>query len=116
MTSRFLPLALTAALAAATLSTAPANAEVQRVVQLDVQYDADALSTASGAQTVLKSMQEQATDACRYTRPVAGAPHVDANCATEILAKAVEQIGNPELTRIYAARFGAPARVLASAQ
>ena len=116
MTSRLLPLALTAALAGATLIAAPAHAEVQRHVQLDVQYDQSALSTASGAETVLESVQDQAFDACRYTVPVAGAPRVDDSCVAEIVAKAVMQIDAPELTRIYAARAGEPSQVLASLQ
>ena len=114
MTARFLPLAVTAALAGTTFFAAPASAEIHRVLQLDVQYDTSALGTASGAETVLESLQDQATAACRYTRPVAGAPHVDDSCAAEIVAKAVLQINDPELTRIYAARTGEPARVLAS--
>ena len=76
MTSRILSLAASATLAGAALFAAPAFAEVQRDLQLDVQYDAAALDTASGAEKVLNSLQEQAIDACRYTRPVAGAPHL----------------------------------------
>lgn len=114
MTSRILPLALTAALSAAALITTPADAEIRHHVQLDVQYDATALDTASGAETVLVSLQEQAAEACRYRLPVAGAPRVDDACTAEIVARAVMQIDAPELTRIYTARTGEPARVLAS--
>ena len=114
MTSRILPLALTAALSATALIALPAQAEIQRHVQLDVQYDATRLDTASGAETVLKSLQEQATEACRYTAPVAGAPRTDDSCIAEIVARAVMQIDAPELTRIYTARTGEPARILAS--
>ncbi|HPF22071.1 MAG: UrcA family protein [Hyphomonas sp.] len=116
MTSRFLPLAVTAALSAATLFAAPASAEIQRVLQLDVQYDATVLGTASGAETVLESLQDQATSACRYSRPVTGAPAQDDTCIAEIVAKAVMQIDDPELTRVYAARSGEPARFLAALQ
>ena len=114
MTARFLPLALSAALAGTALLAAPASAETHRVLQLDVQYDAAVLDSASGAEVVLESLQDQATVACRYTQPVAGAPRVDDTCAAEIVAKAVMQIDHPELTRLYAARAGEPARVLAS--
>lgn len=114
MTSRLLPLALTAALAGATLFAAPARAEIQRHVQLDIRYDQTALSTATGAETVLESVQDQALIACRYTVPLAGAPRVDDSCVAEVLAKTVLQIDNPELTRAYAARIGEPGRVLAS--
>jgi len=114
MTSRILSLAATAALAGASLFAAPASAEIQLNLQLDVQYDASALGTASGAETVLKSLQDQATVACRYTRPVAGAPRVDDNCVSEIIAKAVNQIGHPELTRVYAANTPQATQILAS--
>ena len=103
MTSRILSLAASATLAGAALFAAPASAEIQRVVQLDLQFDTVALGTASGAETVLESLQDQATAACRYTRPVAGAPRVDDVCVSEILAKAVTQIDAPELTRLYSA-------------
>jgi UrcA family protein len=114
MTSRILSLAATATLAGAALFAAPASAEIQRVLQLDVQYDISALGTSSGAETVLESLQDQATAACRYSRPVAGAPRVDDACVSEIVAKAVIQINDPHLTRVYAASAGQPARVLAS--
>ena len=114
MTSRLLPLALTAALTGSLMFAQPASAEIRRFVQLDVQYDAGALGTASGAETVLQSLQDQAETACRYTLPVTGTPHIDATCTAEIVAKAVMQIGDPELTRIYAARIGEPAQVLAA--
>ena len=116
MTSRILLSAVAAGLAGAALFAAPATAEIQRVVQLDVQYDTTVLGTTSGAETVLKSLQDQATAACRYTRPVTGAPALDDSCATEIVAKAVMQINDPELTRVFVARAGEPARVLASIQ
>ncbi|MEZ5998632.1 MAG: UrcA family protein [Hyphomonas sp.] len=106
MTSRLLPLALTAALASSLFLAAPASAEVQRQLQVDVQYDASALGTATGAETVLESLQEQASDACRYAKPLAGAPRVDSDCASEIVARAVGQIGDASLTRAYEARFG----------
>ena len=114
MTSRILPLALTAALSATALIAMPAHAEMRRHVQLDVQYDATALETASGAEAVLNSVQDQATEACRYRLPVAGAPRVDDACTAEIVARAVMQIDAPELTRIYTARTGEPTRILAS--
>ena len=114
MTSRFLPLALTSALAGAALFAAPASAEIQRNVQLDVQYDANALATASGAETVLESLQEQARQACRYTRPIAGAPRVDDDCTAEVVSQAVTLIDAPELTRVYAVRTSQPTRFLAS--
>ena len=114
MTSRILSLAAAAALAGSAFFAAPASAEIHRALQLDVQYDTSALGTASGAETVLESLQDQAQAACRYTRPVAGAPRVDDVCASEIVAKAVMQIDAPELTRLYTARTGQPARVLAS--
>ena len=81
MTSRLLALTLTAALAGSTFLATPAAAQVHRVVQLDVQYDSTALGTAPGAATVLDSLQEQANDACRYVRPIAGAPRIDEACA-----------------------------------
>ncbi|HAE29411.1 MULTISPECIES: UrcA family protein [Hyphomonas] len=114
MTSRILSLAASATLAGAALFAAPAFAEVQRDLQLDVQYDAAALDTASGAEKVLNSLQEQAIDACRYTRPVAGAPRVDDVCVSEIIAKAVMQINAPELTRVYAANTPQSTRILAA--
>jgi UrcA family protein len=114
MTSRFLTRAASAALVGATLFAAPASAEIQRVLQLDVQYDSQALGTVSGAETVLESLQNQATAACRYTRPVVGAPRVDDACASEIVAKAVMQIDDTELTRIYTARTGQTVQSLAS--
>jgi hypothetical protein len=83
-------------------------------VQLDLQYDTAVLGTASGAETVLESLQDQATAACRYTRPVVGAPRVDDVCVSEILAKAVTHIDDEDLTRLYAASTSQPARVLAS--
>lgn len=116
MTSRFLSLAASATLAGAVLFAAPASAEIQRNLQLDVQYDASVLGTASGAETVLNSLQDQATAACRYTRPVAGGPRVDDTCVAEIVARAVTQIDHPELTRIYAANTPQSARILASLQ
>lgn len=114
MTSRFLSLAASTAFVGATLFAAPASAEIQRVLQLDVQYDSQSLGTASGAETVLESLQDQATAACRYTRPVVGAPRVDDACASEIVAKAVMQIDDADLTRIYAARTGQTVQALAS--
>ncbi|MEZ6001704.1 UrcA family protein [Hyphomonas sp.] len=112
MTSRTLSLALSATLAGAALFAAPASAEIERYLQLDVQYDASVLGTASGAETVLKSVQDQATVACRYTRPVAGAPRVDDACVSEIIAQAVARIDAPELTRIYAASTEQPASLM----
>lgn len=114
MTSRLLSLTATATLAAAALFAAPASAEIQRVVQLDIQYDTSVLGTVSGAETVLESLQNQAAAACRYTRPVAGAPRIDDICVSEIIAKAVIQIDDPELTRVYTASRGQPAQILAS--
>ncbi|MEZ5986520.1 MAG: UrcA family protein [Hyphomonas sp.] len=114
MTSRILSLAVSATLAGAAFFAAPANAEIQRELQLDIQYDSAALETVSGAEIVLNSLQEQANSACRYTRPVAGAPRVDDTCASEIVAKAVMQIDAPELTQLYTLQTGQPARVLAS--
>ena len=114
MTSRFLPLALSAALAGTAFFAAPANAEIQRNVQLDIQYDTNALATASGAETVLESLQEQALQACRYAQPIAGAPRVDDDCVAEVVGQAVTLIDAPELTRVYAARTSEPTRFLAS--
>jgi UrcA family protein len=114
MTFRLLPLALSAAMAGSVMFAAPAVAETQRVVQLEVQYDANVLATASGAETVLQSLQNQAATACGYTRPVTGSPRIDDVCAAEVVARAVMQINHPELTRAYSARAGEPARVLAS--
>jgi UrcA family protein len=114
MTSRILSLAASATLVGTAMFATPASAEIQRNLQLDVQYDATALGTASGAETVLKSVQDQANEACRYTRPVAGAPRVDDVCVSEIIAKAVNQIDDPELTRIYAASTPQATRILAS--
>ena len=81
---------------------------------MDIQYDSVALETVSGAEIVLNSLQEQAETACRYTRPLAGAPRVDDACASEIVAKAVMQINAPELTRLYTLQTGQSTRVLAS--
>ena len=114
MTSRFLSLAASATFIGATLFAAPASAEIQRVLQLDVQYDTQALGTASGAETVLESLQDQADAACRYTRPVTGAPRIDDTCVSEIVAKAVLQIDDADLTRIHADRTGQPVQALAS--
>jgi UrcA family protein len=114
MTSPILSLAASATLVGTAMFATPASAEIQRNLQLDVQYDATALGTASGAETVLKSVQNQANEACRYTRPVAGAPRVDDVCVSEIIAKAVNQIDDLELTRIYAASTPQATRILAS--
>ncbi len=114
MTSRILSLAASATLAGAALFAAPASAEIQRNLQLDVQYDAASLDTATGAENVLKSLRDQANAACRYTKPVAGTPRVDDICVAEIIAKAVTQIDAPELTRIHAANTRQSTRVLAS--
>ncbi|MEZ5945337.1 MAG: UrcA family protein [Hyphomonas sp.] len=106
MTSRILPLALTAALAGSLFFAAPASAEIQRQLELDVQYDVTALSTATGAETVLDSLLAQAEDACSYARPIAGADRLDRACAAEVVAKAVQGIGDAGLTEAYEARFG----------
>jgi len=114
MTSRLLSLAASVTLVGATLFAAPASAEIQRVLQLDVQYDSQSLGTASGAETVLESLQDQAISACRYNRPVIGTPRVDDTCASEVVAKAVTQIDDADLSRIHAARADQSLRALAS--
>lgn len=105
MTSRFLPLTLAGAAMAASLFAGPASAEILRNVSLDVQYDRAALATASGAETVLESLQDQARDACRYETPLAGAPRIDATCAIEVVAKAVAEINDDGLTSLHATRY-----------
>ncbi|MCA8901535.1 MAG: UrcA family protein [Hyphomonas sp.] len=107
MTSRFLPLA--AALAATLAIATPATAEVERSLQIAVKYDTAALGTATGAESVLESLQDQAGDACRYSVPVTGAARVDNVCVADIVAKAVAHIDDPSLTAAFAAET-APAR------
>lgn len=100
MTSRFLPLAV--ALAATVFAAAPASAEVERSVQVSMQYDASALGTATGAESVLESLQDQAYDACRYYTPVTGAVRVDSVCVADIVAQAVARIDDPALAAVHA--------------
>lgn len=78
-------------LAAAALAAPFAQAEGTPIT-VKFKYDATLLSSETGAKAVLKSIKEQAVEACAYKKPVYGAPTFDRACRDDLVSKAVSEI------------------------
>lgn len=78
-------------IAAAALAAPFAHAEGTPIT-VQFTYDGSLLATESGAKSVLKSIKEQATDACSFKAPVTGIPTYDRDCRDDLVKKAVGEI------------------------
>ena len=78
-------------IAAAALAAPFAQAEGTPIT-VQFTYDARLLATETGAKSVLKSIKEQAIEACSFTKPVTGMPTYDRSCRDDLVDKAVGEI------------------------
>ena len=78
-------------IAAAALVAPFAQAEGTPIT-VKFQYDSTLLATEAGAKTVLKSIKEQATEACSFTKALTGAPSFDRACRDDLVEKAIGEI------------------------
>ncbi|MEM7329036.1 MAG: UrcA family protein [Pseudomonadota bacterium] len=78
-------------IAAAALAAPFAQAEGTPIT-VQFKYDSALLATEAGAKSVLKSIKEQAVEACSYTRPVFGMPTYDRTCRNDLIDKAIGEI------------------------
>ncbi|NQY40068.1 MAG: UrcA family protein [Henriciella sp.] len=81
-----------ATLFAAAAFAAPLAYSEGTPISVELSYDSGLLSTEAGAKTVLKSIKEQAKDACTYVRPVTGTITYDRECSTDLVEKAIGEI------------------------
>ena len=81
-----------ATLFAAAAFAAPLAYSEGTPLTVELKYDSQLLSTEAGAKTVLKSLQEQAKDACTYVRPVTGTITFDRTCSKDLVNKAIGEI------------------------
>lgn len=61
-------------------------------ITANFKYESALLATESGAKAVLRSIKEQATEACSFTKAITGAPSFDRVCRDDLVEKAVGQI------------------------
>ena len=78
-------------LAAAACATPFAQA-LGTPISVDFTYDSALLATEAGAKAVVKSLTEQATDACKVTKPFTNVELLDRTCRKELVASAIEKI------------------------
>ena len=81
-----------ATLFAAAAFAAPLAHSEGTPITVELKYDSTLLATEDGAKTVLKSITEQAQEACAYFRPVVGAPTYDRACSDDLVQKAIGEI------------------------
>ena len=81
-----------ATLFAAAAFAAPLAYSEGTPITVDLKYDSTLLATEAGAKTVLKSVKEQAKDACSFKRPVTGVITYDRACTNDLVDKAIGQI------------------------
>lgn len=78
-------------IAAAAVAAPFAQAEGTPIT-VELTYDSKLLATEAGAKSVLKSIKQQAAEACSYAMPVTGSPTLDRACRDDLVDKAVGQI------------------------
>ena len=61
-------------------------------ITVELKYDSTLLATESGAKSVLKSIKQQAADACSYLMPVTGLPTFDRSCRDNLVDQAIGKI------------------------
>jgi len=81
-----------ATLFAAAAFAAPLAYSEGTPISVELRYDSELLSTEAGAKSVLKSIKEQAKDACTYVRPVTGTITYDRECSKDLVEKAIGEI------------------------
>lgn len=93
-----------AALAVSTMSVAaPATTQVPSV---KVRYDDLNLATSAGVSTLYKRIARAARNVCpdAYSRDLTMVAASE-QCQAEAIARAVNEVNNPQLASLYAARF-----------
>ncbi|MEO1659651.1 MAG: UrcA family protein [Pseudomonadota bacterium] len=83
--------ALVSLFAAAAIAAPFAHAEGTPIT-VELKYDSTLLATEAGAKSVLKSIKQQATQACAFTMPVTGMPSFDRSCRDDLVDKAIGEI------------------------
>lgn len=78
-------------LAAFACATSIAQAEGTPITA-NFTYDSALLATEAGAKAVLKSITEQAKEACAYRKPITGAMSYDRTCRTQLVDQAIAKI------------------------
>lgn len=78
-------------LAAAACATPFAQAEGTPIT-VDFTYDSALLATEAGAKAVVKSLTEQATEACAFTKPFTRVTLLDRTCRDDLISSAIEKI------------------------
>ena len=78
-------------LAAAACATPFAQAEGTPIT-VDLAYDSTLLATESGAKSVLRSITDQAAEACTSEKPFTGVEIVDRTCRDELVSQAIVKI------------------------
>ena len=81
-----------ATLFAAAAFAAPLAYSEGTPISVELSYDSQLLSTEAGAKSVLKSIKQQAKEACTYVRPVTGTITYDRVCSKDLVEKAIGQI------------------------
>lgn len=101
--TRFLPTALlsSAVLLSIAVFASPAQAENSLSEQVTLTYEIADLNSEYGANTVLKSLEIQARDACSSITPILRKEQIDADCVANVLDQAVYGIANDVLTAAY---------------
>lgn len=78
-------------LAAAACATPFAQAEGTPIT-VDFTYDSALLATEAGAKAIVKSLKDQATEACAFQQPITGVRMLDRTCRDDLVADAIEKI------------------------
>lgn len=78
-------------MAAAAMAAPFAHAEGTPIT-VELKYDSALLATESGAKSVLKSIKQQAVEACSYAKPVTGLPTFDRECRDNLVDQAIGKI------------------------
>ena len=94
-------------LAAAACATPFAQAEGTPIT-VDFTYDSSLLANEAGAKSVLKSITDQAAEACTSAKPLTGVEIVDRTCRDDLVEQAIVKISaaaaedGKEVTYVFA--------------
>ena len=91
-------------IAAAAMAAPFAHAEGTPIT-VKIKYDSALLATESGAKAVLKSIKQQATEACSFNMPLKGLPTFDRECRDNLVDQAVGKIRLAALEEGQAASY-----------
>ena len=74
-------------------------------ITVELKYDSALLATESGAKSVLRSIKQQAKEACSYSMPVTALPTFDRTCRDNLVNEAIGKIRLAALEEGQAASY-----------